>query len=541
MKHYALIMAGGSGTRLWPRSRVDQPKQFLDLVGNATMLQQSFTRLSPLLEPAQIFIVTNAAYTARVAEQLPELPPENILGESEPRGTAAAIGLGALAIRERDPEGIMMVLTADHLIADTTLFRRALAAAAALAAEDWLVTLGIQPDAPETGYGYIERADALPQVNGLDAYRVARFVEKPSFARAQEFLASGAYTWNSGMFIWKVARILDEIQTQMPALGNALNEITALRASGAQDKILPVWRDIQTETIDYGVMEHAQRVAVLPVNIGWNDVGSWAAVYDVLPKDKTGNAVVGTHVTLDSQRNLIYAPKRAVATFGLSDFVVVDTDDVLLICPRERTQEVKQLAGKYAEHLKQIQTAPTAPQTTEPLTISQMRALFENIPAEHAVLLSFILHAGLAPQDLVALQEKDVDSRGWIHTKSGWRPLPDRTLAELLTWQRASNETIARTVPQWESVNAIMQIIAELRPSVKPEQTVEQAHETLANALFTATEEGKWIRSVLGADAASARMPLETLFPFSIPDFQVRDDDFARSARAALNHAVATL
>lgn len=344
MTTYALIMAGGSGTRLWPRSRVDRPKQFLDITGDMTMLQESLARLSPLIAPEQVLIATNEGYVDLAAEQLESVPRENILGEPQGRGTAAAIGLGAVHLRRRDPDAVMVVLTADHLIKNRERLQQALLAASDVASKEWLVTLGITPSYPETGYGYIELGPALDAANELEVYRVARFVEKPDLARAEEFVSSGRYAWNSGMFAWKVERILGEMERYMPSLYAKLCEIeNSLDTSQADEVLHRVWPTLENETIDYGVMERAERVAVLPVEIGWNDVGSWASVYEVLPHDGQGNAIVGNHLSLDTSNTLIYSPDRLVATIGLQDLIVVDTGDVVLICPRSRSQDVKRL------------------------------------------------------------------------------------------------------------------------------------------------------------------------------------------------------
>lgn len=350
MTTYALIMAGGSGTRLWPRSRTSRPKQFLDLTGELTMLQEAQQRLLPLIPPSNVLIATNQAYTDLASQQLPEVPKENILGEPEGRGTAAAIGLAAVHLRKRDPDAVMVVLTADHLIQHKEVFRRVLAAAVEVAQEGWLTTIGIKPDYPETGYGYVERGELLSHVGGFDVYRVARFVEKPGRALAEEFFANNRYSWNSGMFVWRVSRILEEMERHMPSLYSRLSRIEeAIGTSHAEETFKRVWPGIATEMIDYGVMEKADRVAVLPADIGWKDMGSWTAVYDVLPHDKEGNAIVGKHISHDTHGSLIYSPNRLVATVGLEDMIVVDTGDALLICPRSRAQEVKQLVDQLKQ------------------------------------------------------------------------------------------------------------------------------------------------------------------------------------------------
>jgi mannose-1-phosphate guanylyltransferase len=330
---YALIMAGGTGSRLWPRSRTQHPKQFLDITGDLTMLQQSQHRLLPLIPIERTLVVTNQQYLEIVTRQLPNLPPENNLGEPIGRGTAAAIGLAAVHLRKRAPEALMAVLTADHLIKKTDIFRQVLQAAADVASEDWLVTLGITPNYPETGYGYIERGEFLGMVGDFEGYRVERFVEKPDLSRAEAYVASGNYAWNSGMFIWKVRRILEEMERHMPELYAGLLQIEhTLMTDQAEATLAAIFPTLPTQTIDYGIMEKAAQVAVLPVDIGWHDVGSWSAVYDVLPRDKANNVVVGRHISPDTQNSLIYSPKRLIATIGMEDVVIVDTDDVLLVC-----------------------------------------------------------------------------------------------------------------------------------------------------------------------------------------------------------------
>lgn len=340
---YALILAGGSGTRLWPRSRVALPKQFLALTSERTMLQEAQVRLGPLISPDRVLVATGATSVSTVAAQLPDVPAENILGEPQGRGTAAAIGLAAIHLRRRDPQAIMAVVTADHLIARPELFRETLATAAKNARAGWLVTIGIQPSYPETGFGYIEVDPSAAGKTG-EAVPVARFVEKPNRARAEEFLRAGHYYWNAGMFVWTVSQILDEIARLMPELHDGLSAIERSLATPAENETFEyVWPRLPNQTIDYGIMEKAERVAVIPVDLGWSDVGSWAALYDLLPKGERENAVVGRHLSPDTQRSLVYSPHRLVATLGLEDFIVIDTDDVLMIAPRSRAQDVKRL------------------------------------------------------------------------------------------------------------------------------------------------------------------------------------------------------
>jgi len=347
---YALIMAGGSGTRLWPASREARPKQLLGLLSERTMLQEACQRVAPLVPDDQIFVVTSEAYTDVVRQQIPQVPAANVIGELEGHGTAPCIGLSALYLKRLDPEAVMAVLTADHYIEKADELRGALGAAAQVAEEGRLVTLGIEPNRPATGYGYIERGERLARISGLDVYRVEKFTEKPDLSTAQAFMESGRYYWNSGMFIWKVSAILREFEKLMPRLYAQLMEIDAALGTAEERAVLElVWPQVKKETIDYGIMERAEDVAVIPVDIGWSDVGDWTALSDLLPADAEGNVVVGQHVGLDTRGCLIHGSCHLVTTIGLEDMIIVDTEDALLVCPRERAQEVRDLVRKLKE------------------------------------------------------------------------------------------------------------------------------------------------------------------------------------------------
>jgi mannose-1-phosphate guanylyltransferase len=347
---YAVIMAGGVGTRLWPRSRQNMPKQFLDIVAENTMLQETFLRIEPLIPPDRVFVITNGTCAPIVCEQIPWLPRENVIVEPAGRNTAPCIGLAALYLRQLDPEGVMVVLPADHLIREAGHFREVLKVVAEVAQDGHLVTMGIQPDSPHTGYGYIQRGDLLHQVGQHGIYKVARFTEKPDEATAQRFLDSGQYDWNSGMFGWKVSAILEAIGVHLPALHAQLMTIEAALGSQREREVMEeVWEGVESISIDYGVMERADNVAVIPMDVGWSDVGSWATVAELLPKDADDNVVVGKHVGIDTTGSLLYSSGRLIATIGLKDIVVVDTGDAVLICPRARAQEVKDLVDELGK------------------------------------------------------------------------------------------------------------------------------------------------------------------------------------------------
>jgi len=350
MGYYALIMAGGGGTRLWPLSRRSLPKQALRLVGKRTMFEHAVDRIAPVFQPDEVYVVTTADQVEPLMLQAPELPRENFLIEPMGRGTAPAIGLGAIHLKRRDAEAIMAVLTADHFIRDVDQFRRVLRAAARVAEEGHLVTLGIAPTFPSTGYGYIQQGERLDEVDGFAVYRALRFTEKPSAETAFYMVESGEYSWNSGMFIWRVDRILEEFARQMPEFYDQLIQVEAVLGTPAYEQMLRrVWPQVTPQTVDYGVMEGAEDVVVIPVDIGWSDVGNWSSMRDILPADGEGNVVVGDHLGIDTRDCIVFGGKRLITTIGLEGMIIVDTDDALLVCPREREQEVREVVRRLQE------------------------------------------------------------------------------------------------------------------------------------------------------------------------------------------------
>lgn len=308
------------------------------------MLQETFDRIVPLVPTQNVYVITNHEYVEQVRDQLPEVPPAQIIGEPHGRGTAPAAILASLLVQARDRDAVTFVLPADHVIQNDQVFANALAAAAEVAKQKFLVTLGVTPQFPETGYGYIEAGEPLMEAQRQTVYTVHRFREKPSLQTAQQFIASGNYYWNSGIFIWSVETILAEAKRDMPQTLERLEKIVAhgLAAPSFESD----WDALADETLDYGIMEKAGHVAVVPLDAGWSDVGSWAAIYDLMKHDNANNAVHGNHIGVNTSSSLIYSNKRLIATIGLENMVVVDTEDALLICPQDRAQDVKKIVDE---------------------------------------------------------------------------------------------------------------------------------------------------------------------------------------------------
>jgi len=349
--YYAVIMAGGGGTRLWPLSRQARPKQMLSLFDERTLFQTSVHRLEGLFPPERIFVVTVDEQATELRIQVPEIPKDNFINEPLPRGTASVIGLAAVVLQKIDHQAVMAILTSDHFIGNEEKFRELLRSSFQVALDGYLVTLGIEPNFPATGFGYIKKGDYLTSYNGHEIFRVEKFQEKPSEIQAREMIASGNYSWNSGMFVWKASRVLNEFERQMPQLANNLLEIGLTFGTPTGKLTLDrVWPDLKNETIDYGIMEGAVGVAVIPASgLEWNDVGSWESLFEVLPGDKDGNIVMGgAHIGLDTQQSLIYMNNehRLIVTIGINDLILVDTGDVLMVCRKDQAQRVRQIVNQ---------------------------------------------------------------------------------------------------------------------------------------------------------------------------------------------------
>ncbi len=352
---YAVIMAGGGGTRLWPVSRKESPKQLLPLLGEETLFQSTVARLENLFPVERILVVTVAEQAQEMQKQAPDIPAENYVIEPSPRGTASVVGLAAAVLARRDPQAAMAVLTSDHFIRNRDLFRYLIRTAFDVAEKDYLVTLGITPTYPSTGYGYIEQGEPLDGNYTYPVYKVKRFREKPDEATAGQLLRAGNHSWNSGMFVWRVSAILTEIEKQMPDLASALKEISAAWNTPQRDEVLQShWNRLNIQTVDYGIMEKAERVAVLPAGgLGWSDVGSWDSLFEVLFPDMNGNVSNDVqHLALDTHNTLVYSTdnRRLVVTIGLDDMVIVETGDVLLICKTDQSQRVRDVVEHLRKH-----------------------------------------------------------------------------------------------------------------------------------------------------------------------------------------------
>jgi mannose-1-phosphate guanylyltransferase len=354
---HAVILAGGRGTRFWPRSRTRTPKQLLNIVGADTMLQQTVARLKPLIPAERIWTVTNAEQAAAVRKQVPAAR-KRVLTEPVGRNTAVAIGLAAIHVRHAARgDALMAVLPADHYIEQPQKYREIVNAALEVARElGRMVVLGIPPTRPETGFGYIEKSGEPIEAKGFPVFAVRRFTEKPELRLAQEYIASGNYHWNAGMFFWRVSTFLENLKSFLPKTHAALENLSEFIGTRKYEgKLRAIYSKLESISVDYAVLEPAtrtdgpQRVSVIPAEVGWSDIGSWAAVYELLAKKSGKNVIAGDGHTLDAEGNFLWSPSKFVAAIGVRDLVVVETPDALLICPRDRAQNV----GKIVKWLEE--------------------------------------------------------------------------------------------------------------------------------------------------------------------------------------------
>lgn len=347
MEIYAVIMAGGVGSRFWPRSKEKKPKQLLQIFGKNTMIQDTVNRLEGIVKKENILIITNRTQKPMVKQQLPDIPVENIIDEPFGKNTAPCIGLASVIVQKRNPDAVMVVLPADHLIPDTEKFQSTILTAAKFASsKNSLCTIGIQPSRPETGYGYIQISENSASEN---VYKVLTFAEKPNKATAERFVDAGDFFWNAGMFIWKVDFIINEIRKYMPELYEGILEIKeVIGTEKFSETLIQVYGQLKSISIDYGIMEKSNSVYLIKGIFDWNDVGSWEAVYQLSPKDKLNNFISGNIYTEKTSDSYIFSDGKFTAVIGAQNLIVIDTPESLLICNRENAQDVKLVV----DHLK---------------------------------------------------------------------------------------------------------------------------------------------------------------------------------------------
>jgi mannose-1-phosphate guanylyltransferase len=354
----AVLLAGGRGTRFWPRSRTRTPKQLLNITGGATMLAETVARLTPLVPLKNTWVVTNVEQASAVRREMRGAPASHVLAEPVGRNTAAAIGLAAVHLAHEHGDALMAVLPSDSHVGDVGRYRSLVRAALDIArAPGNLVVFGVPPTRPETGYGYIERGDVSGRARGAVAYAVRRFTEKPELAVAQEYAASGEYFWNAGMFFWRVSTFLENLQRFLPATHAQLIELGKTIGTRRYNPALRhIYPRLESISVDYAIMEPATRttgaprVSVIPAKIGWSDIGSWAAVYELLAPDSGANVSAKPCFTLDAEGNYFWSPKKFVAAIGVRDVVLVETEDAVLLCARDRSQDVGKIVKWLEEH-----------------------------------------------------------------------------------------------------------------------------------------------------------------------------------------------
>lgn len=353
---YFVILAGGGGTRLWPKSRNATPKQFLRLTEQNTMMQVATQRVTKLISWDRVIVVTNKKYIEDVKTQLPEVPTQNIIAEPEKKDTALAMLTGALYAMTLDPEAIVANQASDHVITDEREFQRVMKAAITVAAEKkHLVTVGITPNYPSTGFGYIKIGEDLKKVEGgLSVFKVESFTEKPNKATAQAFISTGKYFWNANMYVWSAETLQQAFKQHMPKMYEATKSLTQLSAQKFHEALPDIYKDAESISIDYAISEKADNLVLIPGDFGWNDVGDWRVVYELSKKDIAGNVILSDEqqintLLVESQQNMIHTDGRLIATIGVNDMIIIDTPEILMIVPKSRSQDVKKLVERLKE------------------------------------------------------------------------------------------------------------------------------------------------------------------------------------------------
>ncbi len=356
---YAVILAGGGGTRLWPKSRVATPKQFLKIIGDKTMIQVTASRITSLIPWERVVVVTNKRYQQEVKKQLPEVPSENIIAEPEKKDTALAMLVGTLFAKSKDPQAVIINLASDHVVTNQQEFIKIMKLASKTAYEnDYLVTVGISPTRPATGFGYIKIGQDIKKLDrSITLFKVDNFTEKPNQATAMGFISTGKYFWNANMYVWSATTLKKAFQKYMPSIYQLTKKLSKMTAKQFHDSLATIYTQATAISIDYAISEKADNLVLIPGDFGWNDVGEWQVVYDLEKKDLAGNVVIGQDtvqkvLAINSQNNLIHTNGKLVSLVGVNDMVIIDTDEVLMIIPKSKSQEVKKLVTRLKEEQK---------------------------------------------------------------------------------------------------------------------------------------------------------------------------------------------
>lgn len=350
---YALIMAGGSGTRLWPKSRKEYPKQLHSLVTKNSLIQETVSLIKPLVPPEKIWIVTNKNYVEKIKEQIPKVPKKNILYEPYPLGTASAVGLGMIKLKKIDHQGKVVVLWSDSHIQKKKQFISVLKLAEKAAQQTSGAIIGVNPTFPSVAYGYIQMGSNLEQFGKMKVFKIKKFIEKPNIKKAKNFLDSWEYLWNPGISVWEVSKFLDLFKKFLPKHFKALTKVEKVLGTKEEQKVIAgEFKNLDPIPIDYAIYEKAKNLAVVPADLGWSDIGNWAALKDLLSKTKEANVVKGEHLGIDTSGSLIHGYNRLIVTVGMKDIVIVDTNDVILVCPKDRAQDIKKVVEKLKKNGK---------------------------------------------------------------------------------------------------------------------------------------------------------------------------------------------